>query len=455
MKRMMSLVVFCTLWPSLEGSDRLNLVLLISDDCTYTDTQVYGGQARTPHMMTLASEGMRFDNCFQAAPMCSPTRHALYTSLYPVKSGAHPNHTYVYDGVRSVAHWLKDAGYRVALSGKTHINPPEAFPFEYSRIKENNSTNPDFAAVEKLIRESRETGNSFGLFLCSNEPHTPWNHGDPTAYPETDLRLPPISVDTPELREAFPRYLAEITYFDSLVGEALRLIDKYGFRDNTMVVLITEQGNSLPFAKWTCYDKGLRSGLIVRWPGNVQESATSEALVEYIDIVPTFLEAAGLEIPARIDGRSFLPVLRGSAQHHKDFVFGIQTTRGINYGSDYYGIRSVRDSRYRFILNLTPEATFRNAATRGAIWESWKRVAAGGNEHAREIVHRYQHRPGEELYDCIEDPWNLKNLAADLAFREVKARLYGELKKWMKSQGDLGQETELAATKRLWRNRKQ
>ena len=110
----------------------LNVLFIMADDCTFSDLGIYGGQAQTPHLSGLVKEGMLFRRCFQSAPMCSPTRHSLYTGLYPVRSGAHPNHTFVREGVRSVAHYIKEAGYRVVLSGMSHVNPSKAFPFEYS-----------------------------------------------------------------------------------------------------------------------------------------------------------------------------------------------------------------------------------------------------------------------------------------------------------------------------------
>jgi uncharacterized sulfatase len=125
----LALIGLCVpLW----ADDRPNLVFMIADDCTYLDMQVYGGQAKTPNLNRLAAQGMQFSRCFQTAPMCSPTRHNIYTGIYPVKSGAWPNHTRVYPGTKSIAHYLRDAGYRVALSGKTHIAPKASFPFEYS-----------------------------------------------------------------------------------------------------------------------------------------------------------------------------------------------------------------------------------------------------------------------------------------------------------------------------------
>lgn len=435
-------------------SAKPNLLLIIADDLTKWDTSVYGGQAATPNLERLAREGMKFNRCFQAAPSCSPTRHALFTSLYPVKSGAHPNHTFVKEGVRSVAQWLKAAGYRAALSGKTHIAPPETFPFEYSEERSNGSTNPDFAAVDKLLGECAAKGTPFGLILASNEPHTPWNQGDPSAYPANKVVLPPIYPDTPETRADFSKYLAEITYFDRQVGQALDLLRRYQLEQSTVVVVITEQGNSFPLAKWTCYDAGLGSGLIVRWPGRVAAGTESNALVEYIDIMPTFLEAAGIPVPTGLDGRSFLRVLENKAPTHKEYVFGLHTTRGIINGSPHYGIRSVRDARYRYIRNLTPEATFTNVSTRGDVWDSWVAAAKAGDPTARTAVTRYQHRPAEELYDAEADPWNTRNLAADTSLAAVKVRLAAQLDAWMKAQGDLGQATELDADNRQWKSEK-
>ncbi len=177
-------------------------------------------------------------------------------------------------------------------------------------------------------------------------------------------------------------------------------------------------------------------------------------MIEYVDVVPTLLEAAGLARPDILDGRSFLPVLTGEAARHKQFVFGLQTTRGIINGSDHYGIRSVRNERYRYIRNLTPAATFQNAATNDPTFKTWQRLAAGGNEHARRLVHDYQRRPAEELYDCEADPWNQVNLIHLPEIAPVLAGLREALEAWMKRQGDQGQPTEMAALERMPRTTK-
>jgi N-sulfoglucosamine sulfohydrolase len=435
------------------SSSKPNFLFIIADDCTYTDLGVYGGQAATPHLSQLAREGVMFSRCFQAAPMCSPTRHCLYTGIYPVKSGAHPNHTFVKPGTRSIAHYLKEGGYRVALSGKTHINPPESFPFEYSKAKGGGGGNPDMDAIDALFKDAADTGQPVALFACSNEPHTPHNKGDASAYPPDQLELPPHFVDTPEVRKAFSNYLAEVTYFDGQVGQCLDLLKKHGLEGNTLVMVVSEQGNSFPFAKWTCYDKGLQSGMIVRWPGRVKPGTRTDAMVEYVDVVPTFLQAAGLPLPHVLDGQSFVPVLRGWTDQHKQYSFGLQTTRGINQGSDYYGIRSVRSDRFRYIRNLTPESAFQNTMMNSGWWQSWMTKAEGGSDHAQKVVYRFQHRPAEELYDSENDPWNLENLSDHPEFQSVKIQLSKALDDWMRDQGDGGQKTELDALHRQWRNR--
>ena len=223
------------------------------------------------------------------------------------------------------------------------------------------------------------------------------------------------------------------------------------------MVVLSEQGNAFPFAKWTCYDAGLRSAMLTRWPGRVKPGSRSSALVEYIDIVPTFLAAAGIPQPEVLDGRSFLAVLDGKAKQHKEFVFGLQTSKGIHSCEQHYGIRSVRDSRYRYILNLTPEIAFQNTVTetgRKFGWASWKAAAAAGDARAERLVHDYQYRPAVELFDCQQDPWNRTNLIQKPELADVATRLRGELDRWMKSQGDKGQATELAATSRQRRAKK-
>jgi uncharacterized sulfatase len=318
------------------------------------------------------------------------------------------------------------------------------FPFEYT-VKDKN---PDMEVIDKMFRKSARTGEPFCLFACSNEPHTPWDKGDPTLYPPEKIVLPEYIVDTPKVREEFSKYLAEITYYDSQVGQIMDLLDKHGLRENTLVMVVSEQGNSLPFAKWTCYDNGLQSAMIVRWPGKVEAGSVTDAMVEYVDVVPTFVDAAGGKIPDGLDGESFLKVVKGETDKHKSYAYGLMTTRGIINGSEAYAIRSVRGWKYKLIRNLNHDSKFTNALTRNDVFKSMEEKADSGDATARKLVDAYYYRPEIELYNVEEDPLERNNLAANPEYAKVVARLTKKLDEWMSEQGDEGIGTEMKANER-------
>ncbi|VGO13319.1 Choline-sulfatase [Pontiella desulfatans] len=449
MRRLITLVSIALAAASVWAAEKPNFVFMIADDCTFRDIGCYGGQAYTPNIDQLAREGMKFTRAFQAAPMCSPTRHNIYTGQYPVKSGAYPNHTHVDPDMKSVVQYLGALGYRVAQSGKTHVSPGSVFAWE----KLGTVNNPEFDKVDAFMADCKGKSEPFCLLLCSNEPHSPWDKGDASRYPPAKIQLPPYFADTPETREAMSRYLAEITYYDSQVGEALALLEKNGMAENTLVIVVSEQGSSFPFAKWTCYDNGLQSAFLARWPGRIKPGSVNKAMIEYVDILPTFIEAAGGTPAGVLDGKSLLSVF-GGKQQHKEFVFGEMTTRGINNGSDHFGIRSVRSERFKYILNFTPEMEFRNACTRSKEFRSWQAKAAAGDPKAAALVQRYTFRPAIELYDVVNDPLEMHNLADNPEYDEVKKELATELERWMAHCGDEGQATEMKALERMGAGKK-
>ncbi|MEN8774745.1 MAG: sulfatase [Akkermansiaceae bacterium] len=426
------------------ASAKPNIVFIIADDCTFRDLGCYGGQAHTPYIDKMASQGMRFTRCFQTAPMCSPTRHNIYTGLPPVVSGAYPNHTFVAPETKSIVQYLSALGYTVAQSGKSHVSPGKVFSWK----KIPGGKNPDFKKVDAFIKAQANEKKPFCLLLCSNEPHTPWNKGDRSRYPVDKIELPPYFVDTPETRDGFSRYLAEITYFDSQVGEAMDLVEKNGLTDDTLFIVTSEQGSSFAFAKWTCYDNGLQTALIARWPGKIKPDSENPAMIEYLDLLPTFIEAAGGTPPADFRGKSLLPVFAGK-QSHKKFVHGIMTTRGINDGSSHYGIRSIRSKNYKLIWNLTPEIKFVNRCTTAPAFKSWLALAATGHAEAIAKTARYQQRPEFELYDIRKDPLEIVNLAGKPEWAEIQDSLHQGLQTWMKSCGDRGKATEMEALQHM------
>ena len=418
---------------------RPNVVICLADDLTWHDVGCYGSpDARTPNIDRLAGEGMRFTHAFTATAMCAPTRQQLYTGIFPVRNGAYPNHSKVKPGTKSIVHHLKALGYRVGLKGKKHFGPPASFPFE--NVKD----------AESFM--SRDADEPFCLVYCSDSPHLPWTAGDASAYDPRALTLRPYMVDTPETRVALTKYFAEVAAFDGEVGGLMAQLRRSGQEEDTVFICTSEQGAQFPHGKWTCYDVGLRTAFIVRWPARVKAGSVSGAMVQYVDVVPTLVDAAGGDGIEGLDGRSFLGVLDGKAKEHGDCVYGVHTTRGIISGSECYPVRSIRTRTHKYIRNLMPDAEFRNVLIagrdRGGYWRSWVERAKT-DAHAARIVESYRRRPEEELYDLRTDPYELENVAADPANAELTADLSRRLHEWMESQGDRGVETEMA-----WKSRK-
>jgi N-sulfoglucosamine sulfohydrolase len=164
---------------------------------------------KTPHIHRLSTQGIRFTRCCNAALTCSPLRQSLYTGLYAVGNGAHPNHSQVFEGVKSLPHYLKPLGYRVAIIGKLHEAPASAFPFEMLGGNHGDGGKTSAGADLPLERAwefiSRDRQQAWCLVVASNQPHTPWNRGDTSRYDPSTLTVPRHLVDTPVLPEALSR----------------------------------------------------------------------------------------------------------------------------------------------------------------------------------------------------------------------------------------------------------
>ncbi|MHC4741495.1 MAG: sulfatase family protein [Planctomycetota bacterium] len=430
------------------GKKKPNILIIIADDCTYNDLPVYGGQnALTPNLDKLASQGLVFDRAYLGSAMCQPCRAELYSGLYPMRNGCAWNHSASRPNITTMPHHLKELGYRVGLAGKVHVQPQKAFPFEKVEGFDPNCvrdpTRPhETSGIARFMGGNQD--EPFCLVIALVEPHVPWVMGDKSKYPQKKLKLPPNIADTPRTREAFSRYLAEITYMDRQVAEILDVLDKSGRAENTLVLFTSEQGSQYPGCKWTNWDTGLHTALIARWPVKVAPGKRTDAMVQYADVLPTLLEAAGGKPSSHdYDGTSFLPVLLGKKQIHRKFVYGMHNN--IPEGPAY-PIRTVSNGTYRYIRNLRPDEIYIEKHLMGwsgdgklnnPYWATWVREA-WVDPHTYDLVKRYTRRPAEQLYNTAEDSYEMKNLADDPAMSDIKTRLSTELDRWMKQQGDPG-----------------
>ena len=287
-----SLIVGCVL--SLAGtghlsaaddtSGRPNIVLIVTDDQGADSLGCYGNPViKTPHFDQLAAEGVRFDHCFASASSCSPNRSVILTGLHH-----HANGMYGLQGnrenfssfstVKSLPWFLAQAGYRTALVGKYHVAPAAVYPFD--ALLPGNSKNPIEMAERCRPFIASQDRRSFFLYFCPTTPHVFGGPGEdgfgnrPEGYPgETPVRYDPKEVivpsylpDIPETRVALAQYYQAVSRADQGLGRLVQILKEAGQYDRTVILYVSDNGHSMPMAKATLYDAGIRLPCIVRTP---------------------------------------------------------------------------------------------------------------------------------------------------------------------------------------------
>ena len=437
-----------------HAQERTNIVFYFSDDHGWADSGAYGSEVvRTPNIDRLASEGMLFRQAFAATPTCTPSRAATYTGLMPARNGSMANKTPIRAGVKTLPNYFRQMGYRVVLMGKHMVYPEDAFPFEYIPAttyepgRERGLYRDLVTAQVDSVLEHHDPEVPLFLLVASYSPHVQWPENEVYDWREVDL--PAQLIDTKETRIYRTMYYTDVTLMDERLGEVMASVDRHGYRDNTLFVYASDHGPQFPFGKWSLYDLGIRIPLVIRWPGRVEAGARTDALVSLVDLLPTFIEAAGGAAPDKLDGLSFLPVLTGEAEQHREAVFASHTGDFLG-GPDSERIndapmRAVRTDRYKYIVNLNPETPYRThddvvqRIPRQSLdfhyWPSWIEKAETDRDAAMRI-HRYRYRAPEELYDLASDPDELNNLAEAPRYRDVLLDLRSRLSRWRQAQTD-------------------
>ena len=420
--------------PAADAPARPPIVVFLSDDHTLTDSSLYGStDLATPNMERVAAAGMTFDRAFVASPSCAPSRAALLTGLMPARNGAEANHSRPRAEIKKLPAYLQELGYEVVAFGKVaHYRQVTEYGFDLAR----HYTYHEDVAVGEAIEwlRARESEKPLCLFVGTNWPHVPWP--EPTTIDAGSIQIPPTHVETPETLAARASYYQAVHTMDDELGRVFdAAYEKSG--DDTLFLHTSDHGAQWPFGKWNLYDDGIRTPLIAVWPGRIAAGVRTDAMVSWIDLLPTLVDAAGGEVDESLDGRSLLPVLTGATDTHRDRIF---TTHSGDGNWNVYPSRSVRDGRFKYIRNLHPEYEFNSHVTTWReqaddYWPSWVEQAEHDPGAAR-IVNRYQQRPAEELYDLAADPHEVNNLAADPAHAERLAAMSRSLDEWMTEQGD-------------------
>ncbi len=433
------------------GSGRPNVVLLISDDQGIDQSGCYGNNViRTPNLDALAAEGVRFTQAFTTAASCSPSRSSILTGLYPHQNGqyglAHRAHHFrLFEWVETLPTLLHRSGYRTGVVGKLHVEPRSQSVFDFTAPGRELMGNRNVAKMAEYAgRFISSCGDQpFFLLVGFSDPHRTRNGfaNDrdypgvrPVGYDPGELPVPRFLPDWPEVREELAEMYEAVTRMDIGVGMILEKLTELGKADNTLVIYVSDNGIPFPGAKTNIYDAGVRLPMIVRAPGVGKSGTTCNALVSFVDIVPTILEWTGVPGPEyTLPGRSLLPLLRGEKQPERDVVF---LSHSFHEVTMYYPMRGVRTQRYKYIQNLAWELEFPFASDlfRSKTWQAV--LERRSQRFGVRTTEAYLRRPAEELYDLEQDPDEVHNLANDTAHGTVLQDLRERLEAMRKRTSD-------------------
>ena len=391
------------------GGAKPTIIVFLSDDHGMLDSTPYGStEVRTPSMQRLADSGMTFTHAFIASPACAPSRTAMLTGLMPARNGAENNHTFKREDVASLPDVMRKLGYQTAAFGKVAHGAKDVQRHGFDVFDAKH----DAALVATFLKD-RDASKPLCLFVGTHAPHVPWSDAD--GYDPAKVTLPPKFVDTPETRAFRASYCTDVTKADTQLGEVLELAKQNFDPANTLLIYSSDHGAQWPFGKWNLYDAGIRVPFLAAWPRVIKPGTRTGAMVQWIDLWPTLIEAAGGTVPAAIDGRSFLPVLRGEKAAHREVIFTTHSGDGV---MNVYPIRALHDGDWKLILNLHPEFAHTthidkspNVRSGLPYWTSWFEKAK-------------------------TDPAELHNLAADPAQSGRVKDMGARLETWMRDQGD-------------------
>jgi len=247
--------------------------------------------------------------------------------------------------------------------------------------------------------------------------------------------IPGFLFDDPKVREELALYYSSVRRADDCVGEILQALEASGEANNTVVMFLSDHGMPLPFAKTQLYHHSTHTPWMVRWTGVTRAGVVDgKHMISAVDMLPTLLDIVDAKYPARLDGRSFLPLIRGKTQIGRDHVFKEYNE---NAGASRDPMRAVQTKRYLYIFNpwSNSERVFATATT-GTV--TYRRLVALAKQDKRlaKRLDLYKHRVPEELYDVANDPDCLHNLIAEPGHQAALTSLRSELEGWMKRTKD-------------------
>ena len=450
-----SLCLFLASNLNAEEKKPLNLLLITVDDMSCDSVGVYGCELEgtTPVMDRLASQSLRFDYAHVTVGNCNPCRNVMFSGLISHNNKVEGFYKVTDPGWPHMVDLLKDAGYYAGIRGKvTHSSPYQPYDWDEdlttledgskAHIKDAKSYGESTA---RGIANAKKQGKPFFLSVNISDPHKPfWSQvrgggEDPykpsRIFTADEVPVPGFLFEDEAVREELALYYSSVRRADDCLNQVLRALKKSGEWDNTMIIFLSDHGMPLPFAKTQLYHHSTRTPLMVRVPGVTKAGSVDKRhMVSVLDLLPTVMDALGVKKPARLDGRSFYPVLKGEKQADREYIIKQYHE---NSGRSRDPMRAIQTKTHLYLFNPWSNGK-RIFATATNGTDTCKRMIelAKNDKAMNERLNLYRYRVPQELYQVKRDPDCLQNLIGSSNNQEVKNKLQKLLEEWMVKTGD-------------------
>jgi len=431
-----------------QQRSKLNILFMLSDDHSTPYLGIYGSGTKSPNLDRFGREGIVFDKMFTVAPQCVTSRAGLMTGRSAVaarmtrfSSALPPDEITLPEVLRESGYYTGICGRTFHLDGSGRLGPIteglmqklnfRTFQKRVDYLDRGSDQNGVGKHLETFLDKAPK-GKPFFMWMNFSDPHHVWDTKHPTLrHNPSEIKLPPQLPDLPGVREDLSRYLDEISHLDGLCEGIFEILKKRGLDQNTLVMFCGDNGMAFPHGKGSLFDPGLNVPLMVRWPGVVKPDRKSSALISGEDIAPTLIEAAGGKVPARMQGKSIVPLLKGESFAEREYIFA---ERGPHGGSTYTletkassfdQSRCVRSKKWKLIYNCSPYQEYWPVDS--ANDPGWKQILAAHQAGTLKPEHEQAYftrpRPVYQLFDLEKDPGEMNNLAGKPGYAEIEKQL--------------------------------
>ena len=427
-----------------------NILWLVTEDMSPYIPSFGDSTILTPNLSRLASEGVRYTNVFSPSGVCAPSRAAIATGMYPSSIGANHMRTSSYTEVTGLPEYEA-------------VPPPEVRMFsEFLRMENyyctNNAKNdyqfnPTVGAWDEngenahwRNRDPEQPFFSIFNFQVTHESglFEPYDR-TVVVSEETQFLIPPYLPDNDIVQRDLWKVYNNIALMDRQIGAILDQLEKDGLLENTIIFFYSDHGGPLPRQKRLIYDAGLKVPMIVRFPDKLNAGTTNNQLISFVDFAPTILTLTGQTPPEYLQGHTFI----GDNQIKRQYIHAAAD----RFDGFTDAIRAVRDDRFKYIRNYRPnQGYYLPVAYREQIPTMQELLRLRDNGQLNEIQSQWfrESKPKEELYDCLNDPHEIENLAHQPEYMNKLQELSAEMDRWLNEIGDQPNLPERELIDQLW-----